>query len=97
MNLHYLNNCVNWPLRDVSSAGGLQDMVDHAVEISRRTFLKHVCRESLQNIEDDLGYTRHHAHGLTMAADYAVTYHRSKLHGKVVYFFIHSAIEYVFA
>ena len=31
-----------------------------------------------------------------MAADWAVSYHRSKLHGRRVYYFRHSAIEFVF-
>jgi len=32
-----------------------------------------------------------------MARDWHVSYHRSRWHGAAVYFFRHSAIEYVFA
>lgn len=92
----YYNNCVNWPRRDVSAEGGLIDMVDLSIEISRKTFLKHTDRDDLKALESSLGYSEHHKHGLTMAGDWAVSYHRSKLHKKTVYYFRHSAIEYVF-
>jgi len=32
----------------------------------------------------------------TISKDWDVSYCRSKLHGKTVYFMVHSAIEYVF-
>ena len=71
-------------------------MIDRAIEVSRRTFLKHVHRDDLGELEALLGYEDHPRRGLTMAGDYHVSYHRSKLHGKTVYYFKHSAIEYVF-
>lgn len=92
----YYRNCVNWPKWDVFKPGGLSDMIDDATTITRRTFLKHVDREDLRNLEAGLGYPGHPSQGLTMAADWSVTYHRSKLHGRRVYFFCQSAIEYVF-
>ncbi len=92
----FFNNCVNWDLRDVHRSGGLCDMIDAATVISRKTFLKHVDRESIQEIEKSLGYTLNARQGLTMAGDYHVSFHRSKLHGRRVYYFRHSAIEYVF-
>lgn len=95
--LNYLNNCVGWPRDDVSAEGGLSDMIDRALDITRSTFLKHVNRESLHELETNLGYDKHPKQGLTMAGDYHVSYHRSKLHGETVYFLKHSAIEYVFA
>lgn len=94
--LSYVNNCVSWPARDVWAEGGLADMVNGALRVSRRTFLRHVNRESLSGIEASLGYEKHPMQGMTMAGDYAVSYYRSKLHGKTVYFLTHSAIEYVF-
>jgi len=71
-------------------------MIDDAIEITRKTFLKHVDRNSLKDTEISLGYEQHPRQGLTMAGDYYVSYHRSLLHNKRVYYFEHSAIEYVF-
>jgi hypothetical protein len=96
MTYAYYNNCVNWPRHDVFREGGLSDMIDTAIDISRRTFRKHVLLDDLIEAEGLLGYERHYKNGLTMAGDYHVSYHRSKLHGKRVYYFSHSAIEYVF-
>jgi len=92
----FFNNCVHWDSLDVNREGGLCDMIDQAIDITRRTFLKHVDRQDLIEFEEMLSYEKHWKHGLTMASDYYVTYHRSKLHGERVYFFKHSAIEYVF-
>lgn len=90
----YYNNCVNWPHKDVD---GLSDMIDAARDITRKTFLKHVNARSRGDIEGMLGYAPHDPRAvLTMARDWAVSYHKSKLHGKTVYFFVQSAIEYVF-
>ncbi len=71
-------------------------MVDQARDVTRRAFLKHVNRECLAEIEQQLAYARHPRRGLTMAGDYCVAYSRSRHHGKRVYFFTHSAIEFVF-
>ena len=92
----YFNNCVNWDREDVWNPGGLSDMIDSGLDIGRQTFLKHVSRGSLRDVERNLGYEAHPKQGLTMAADWHVSYHRGKLHGETVYFFKHSAIEYVF-
>jgi hypothetical protein len=92
----YYRCCVSWPPDDVHAKGGLCDMINEATDISRRTFLKHVQDKSLRETEEQLNYAAHPKQGLTMAGDYHVSYHRSKLHGERVYFFKHSAIEYVF-
>lgn len=92
----YFRNCVEWPRNDVYREGGLVDMIDEAITISRRTFLRHVSRIELENIEWNLGYVTGRTRGMKMADDYCVSYHRSKLHGKRVYFFTQSATEYVF-
>ena len=92
----FYNSCVTWPAHDVDAKGGLSDMIDEAYEISRRTFLKQVDRCELRDLDDALGYAPRPRQGLTMARDYHVSYHRSLLHGRRVYFFNHSAIEYVF-
>ena len=94
MSYHFYSDCVSWPERDVHE--GLIPMIDDAIDITRRTFLKHVDREEMKEIEQALGYASHHKQNLTMAADWHVSYHRSKLHGKTVYFFTWSGIEHVF-
>ena len=93
---HYYCNCVSWPPNDVHGMFGLCKMIELNLEISRKTFLKKVDREELRILENELGYFDHPAKGLTMAGDYTVSYHRSTLHNQTVYYFRHSAIEYVF-
>ncbi len=93
----FYNNCVNWDREDVHAAGGLCEMINAASDITRKTFLLHVDAESRAGVEGSLGYVPHDPGAvLTMARDYHVSYHKSKLHGETVYFFKHSAIEYVF-
>ena len=92
----FYNNCVNWPQSDVNAEGGLCDMIDSGIEITRKTFLKHVDKMSLGDIEESLGYVAHPSMGLHMASDHHVTYYRGVLHGERVYYFVQSAIEYVF-
>ena len=92
----YFNNCVNWDAEDVCTLDGLSNMIENSIEITRKTFLKHTDREQTKDIELQLGYSAHFRQGLVMARDWAVSYYRSKLHGRRVYFFDHSAIEYVF-
>lgn len=95
MTYTFYRNCVNWPAQHVHSEGGLVDMIDQATDITRATFRKHVDNMELIEIERALGYDTRPGF-LHMAGDWHVSYHRSKLHGQRVYFFKHSAIEYVF-
>ena len=92
--MHYrmIGTCVGWPSHDVDAEGGLVDMIDNAIEVSRKTFLKYVDDQELADIEAGVGYDK----DLRMKDDWHVSYHRSKLHGERVYFFKHSAIEHVF-
>jgi hypothetical protein len=91
----FYHSCVDWP-EDAFIDGGLSEMIDSAIDITRRTFLKHVDDGELADIAEKLGYDWHHSQGLTMAGDWSIGYYRSKLYGKRVYYFTHSAIEYVF-
>ncbi len=79
-------NCVN------STERAITEMVDGSIDITRRTFLKYVDRDSLRFVEADLGYDYHPS----MAGDWHVAYHRSKYCGKPCIYFVHSAIEYIF-
>ena len=89
----FYHTCVDWPRYDVEA---LMKMVDDSITITRATFLKHVDRADLCLEEQVCGYAHHPSRGLTMAADQTVSYHRSKLHGKRVYYFAWSAMEFVF-
>ena len=96
--LPYFQNCVNWP----HAADTLLDMIDGSAEVTRTTFTKHVNKAHLRGLEAALGYRvtparKGHRHGLSMAEDWHVTYHKGPLFGGVVYFFRFSSIEYVFA
>jgi hypothetical protein len=90
--MKFYGSCVIWP----DSIAELQRMIDKALEVTRATFLKHVDRESLRELEDSMGYVRKAFKGLTMANDYHVNYYKSILEGQVVYFLTHSAVEYAF-
>jgi hypothetical protein len=91
----YWRSCTGFPVcgREYEA---LVDMIDRNIQITRRTFLKHVSREDLDLSSDCLGYAKHPSQGLTMAGDWHISYHRSKYMGKTVYYFRHSAIEYIF-
>lgn len=95
MRYDFYHSCVNWP-EDVHRTNGLCDMINDAINITRRTFLKYINRKELQDLESQLGYFDHSKKGLTMASDWHVSYHRSYLHNKRVYYFCQSGIEYVF-
>lgn len=71
-------------------------MIYDSIEITRATFLKHVDRQDLEDLEASLGYFRHPRQGLTCAGDYHVRYHRSVYKGRRVYYMRQSAIEYIF-
>lgn len=96
MKFVYYSNCVHWPRNDVHTPPWLCAMIDRATIISRKTFLSKVDRKELLEIEQFLGYASHHSKGLTMAGDDHVSYYRSLLLNQRVYYFRHSAIEYVF-
>jgi hypothetical protein len=97
MNKHrYYTNCVAWDPTLVRCKGGLIGMIDNARTIERSSFVKHVDKADLRNLERLLGYEEYYKKGLTMAADWHVSYHSSRLFGSLVYYFRHSGIEYVF-
>lgn len=89
---YFYETCENWPKSDVVCSGGLIDLVENAKEITRKTFTKHTNREDLALVESNFKY----GDWLQMKDDWHVSYFKSKLHGRVVYGFRHSAIEYVF-
>jgi len=96
--LRFFQNCVGWNPEDVHTEGGLCDLISECQGITRKTFCRHVHRGDREQLEKALGYAPHDPRSvITMRRDYHVSYHRSRLHGKRVYLFKHSAVEYVFA
>jgi len=92
--LRFLCNCVDTCRADVAA---LHEMINGAKDITRRTFLQHVDRDDMETLEAELGYASHPSRGLTMAADWHVSYHRSHWNGRTCYYFRWSGIEYYFA
>lgn len=90
---HFFCNCASWDSDDVDAPGGLCDLVDNCEGVSRATFLRHVNRDEMRELEANLGYKRG---SLVMSQDNHVTYFRSVHHGETVYGFCWSAIEYIF-
>ena len=97
MKYHYAGDCTHFSPKMVCEDGGLWDMKDQAREITRKTFLKHVDRAEIRQMAKDFGYSQNEAGGeLTMASDWHISYYRSTLYGRRVYYFTHSAYEHVF-
>lgn len=90
MNYQFYSDCVSWPRHDVDD--GLIPMVDNAIDITYRTFRKNVGGLLTDTLAANLGYDR----DLHISQDYAVSFHRSKLHGHRVYYVRWSSIEHVF-
>ncbi len=89
----FYSSCVDWP----KSINSLNIIIDNSIEITRKTFLSKINKEELKQIEKELGYDSHWKQGgLLMCNDWHVSYHKSKLGKKTVYYFSHSSIEYIF-
>lgn len=84
---HYRTCCVNATGRDIN------DMVDACRDISYRTFRRHC--EGVDAWAVGMGYAAHPSRGLTLSADWHVSYHKSRYRGKPCYYLRHSAIEYI--
>ena len=90
------SNCVSWP-KDKMAA--LEWLCENGVEINRADFLKRVSPSTMRNYERSLGYSpsgaKKRPEGMTMAEDWHVQYFRAPADEAV--WFVHSAIEFVFA
>lgn len=87
MSLMQYNTCC------VSANGNdINEMQYSGTEITRRTFLKRVDRDSMRDQETMLGYTR----DFVMSNDWHVRYYKGTYRGKPCVYFVHSAIEYIF-
>lgn len=90
--LPFYKNCTQFSRRDTDKEGGLSDCVNNAREITYKTFVGKVDSEDLKMLSEHMGYGKY----LKLQDDYAVSFHKSKLFGKVVYYVTLSAIEYIF-
>lgn len=81
-------NCVGWPENQIEA---LQYLIEHGVVIAREEFLAEVSPGQMQRIEKELGYDKN----LKMSEDFHVRYFREPF--TKIPFFVHSAIEHVFA
>lgn len=91
---YYRFNCVG--CRNVRF---LSYIVDNSKEISYRTFTENVNKEDFEELKENYFsfYEKNAKKGLTFKNDWHITYYKSKTpKGKPVYFFVHSAIEYIF-
>lgn len=84
----FFSDCVGWPADMVPL---LHELVDESEDIARSTFIAYADTEAMRRIEFALGYDR----GFPMSKDYHVAYKSHKATG--IKFFVHSAIEFVFA
>lgn len=76
-----------------STAELIGDMVDNSTEITSNTFFKHV---SLQDVNEQFGYTLNSKQLNSIKKDYHVTYYKSHYNGQACYYLKHSAIEYIY-
>lgn len=80
-----------------SDAESIIDMVDRAREITFRSFARRVdWQEPVKSLGYSIGKPRKGDFPLHIQDDYAVSFHSSVYRGKKCYFFVWSAIEFVF-
>ena len=95
MAAHFYTTCVNCPGPDPGEA--IRAMQDSSKSVTRRTFQAHVDRSNLVECERSLGYdTGTERGGLRMSNDWHVDYRRGTFRGQSCWFFVHSAIEWIF-
>lgn len=84
----YACNCT-----DLNDGRPIHEMVEAAVDVTYRTVLKHCL--GLLDWAVQQGYSRHPNQGLTLKADWAVSFHKSTFKGRPCYYVRWSAIEYI--
>jgi len=84
---HFVTDCVG-----ACCGQHISEMVDQAQDVTYRTMREHCV--GLKEVERMLGYGRDI--GLSLASDWHVSFHKSWFGGIPCYYFVHSAIEYVF-
>ena len=88
----YQYNCVG-----CSNVKELHHIVDNSKMITYQTFVKNVNKDDFTELKEYFGYEKNSRVGLTFKDDWHISYFKSKTpKGKTVYYFAHSAIEYIF-
>jgi hypothetical protein len=87
---HYFKSCVDHAPPEVAA---LNAMIEAETDITLRTMRGHCA--GLAEWAADHGYEANKRHGLTLAGDWHVSYHRSTYGGKRCYFLRWSAIEFI--
>lgn len=88
---HCIGNCAS--IGGEYAGTAIQLMKQRSADITRATFLKHC---DLAGLDKELGYEKHPARGLTMAADFHIGYAKSTYRGVPCYYFTWSGFEYIF-
>ncbi len=83
----YVGSCVN------NTENFVNAVMEKAIDITYRTFIKHVPKQELINLFPVYDWG---APGLHIEDDYAVSFKRSIWKGDFVYIVRHSSIEYFF-
>lgn len=87
----FITTCVEAPAKDIEA------MVEQATEITPRTFARN-CDYIAASIH--LGYMdrkgQSNCVGLTLGNDYTTSFYKSTYQEQPCYYFVHSAIEYVY-
>lgn len=91
--MKYLKCCVDFKRSEVPN---LDKMIDEASNITYKTFIKHVGRKKTSLLFPFYNWGRKKEGTIKLKDDWAVSFHKSKLKGVLVYYIRHSAIEYIF-
>jgi hypothetical protein len=86
----YFKSCCDF---EPSEVDDLNSMIDENINVTLATIRKHC--SGFTDWTMGLGYEKDSRKGLTIANDWAVSYHRSKYKGQRCYYVRWSAIEYI--
>lgn len=86
----YYKSCIDHQTNEVPA---LSKMVDDARDVTLETVQRNCI--GLEEWARDQGYERDKRHGLTLAQDWAVSFHRSRYNGARCYYIRWSAIEFI--
>lgn len=86
--LPFFSNRENWP----GNVAHLNDLIEGSIEVTSRSFFANVKVEEVRLLQEEIGYRK----GSPIESDPLVTFHRGKIEGKWAYYFVWSAIEFVF-
>lgn len=83
----YVICCVDASDRDIT------EMTDQSVRVGYQTMMRHCI--GLREWAKRMNYSYRKNQGLTLKEDWHVSFCRSKYRGKLCYYVVHSAIEYI--